>query len=145
MDFRYSPNTGISFPYAGIQVKALSNLLSFGSGREVLVDFGDLYGDAVNAIRKTGLEILQVPVDAGAMEIIQRVMDASGMAYTAGPVFYGAERPAEFNTTIRIAGILIPMTNGENRLFTEQPIPQLIEIFLRDQGIRLFRIQAKGQ
>jgi len=145
MDFRYSPNTGISFPYAGIQVQALSNLLSFGNGREVLVDFGDLYGDAVNAIRKTGLEILQVPVDAGAVEIIQQVMDAAGMAYTAGPVFYGAERPAEFNTTIAINGILIPMTNGENRLFTERPIPQLIEIFLRDRGIRLFRIQGMGQ
>lgn len=145
MNFRYSPNTGISFPYAGIQVQALSNLLSFGNGKEVLVDFGDLYGDAVNAIRETGLEILQVPLDSGAVEIIQRVMDAAGMAYTAGPVFYGAERPAEFNTTIRIDGILIPMTNGENRLFTERPVSQLIEIFLRDRGIRLFRIQGGDQ
>ena len=145
MNYRYSPNTGISFPYAGIQVQALSNLLSFGDGREILVDFGDLYGDAVNAIRKTGLEILQVPVDAGAVEIIQQVMDAAGMAYTTGPVFYGAERPAEFNTTIAIDGILIPMTNGENRLFTERPVPQLLEMFLRDRGLRLFRIQGKGQ
>jgi len=145
MNFHYSPNTGISFPYAGIQVKALSNLLSFGNGREILVDFGDLYGDAVNAIRKTGLEILQVPVDAGAVEIIRRVMEAAGMDYTAAPVFYAAERPAEFNTAITIDGILIPMTNGENRLFTERPIPQLIEIFLRDRGIRLFRIQGKTQ
>ena len=145
MDFRYSPNTGISFPYAGIQVQALSNLLSFGNGREVLVDFGDLYGDAVSAIRKTGLEILQIPVDAEALEIIQRVMDAAGMAYTTGPVFFGAERPAEFNTTITIDGILIPMANGENRLFTERPIPQLVGIFLRDRGIRLLPIRGNEQ
>ncbi|WP_319524183.1 LysM peptidoglycan-binding domain-containing protein [uncultured Desulfosarcina sp.] len=145
MGFRYSPNTGISFPYAGIQVQAQSNLLSFGNGREVLVDFGDLYGDAVEAIRKTGLEILQIPVDAGTVEIIQHVMDAAGTAHTAGPVFYGAERPAEFNTAITIDGILIPMNNGENRLFAERPIPQLIEMFLRDRGIRPFRIQGKAQ
>jgi len=145
MDFRYSPNTGISFPYAGIQVQALSNLLSFGNGREILVDFGDLYGDAVNAIRKTGLEILQIPVNADALEIIQRVMDAAGMAYTTGPVFFGAERPAEFNTTITIDGILIPRANGENRLYTERPIPQLVGIFLRDRGIRLLPIRGNEQ
>jgi hypothetical protein len=37
------------------------------------------------------------------------------------------------------------MANGENRLFTERPIPQLIEMFLRDRGIRLFRIQGMEQ
>jgi LysM repeat protein len=142
MHFGYSPNTGITFPYAGINVQALSNLLSFGNGREVLVDFGDLYGDAVSAIQKTGLEILRIPADAGAVEIIQIVMNAAGMAYTPAPVFYGANRPPEFNTSITIDGILIPMSNGENRLLTEQPIPQMIDIFLRDRGIRLVRIEG---
>jgi hypothetical protein len=84
-------------------------------------------------------------VDAEALEIIQRVMDAAGMAYTTGPVFFGAERPAEFNTTITIDGILIPMANGENRLFTERPIPQLVGIFLRDRGIRLLPIRGNEQ
>ena len=140
MGFSYAPNTGISFPYAGIQVQALSNLLSFGNGREILIDFGDLYGDAVTAIRETGLEIFQVSVDVGAVEIIQGLMDAGGMVHTPGPVFYGAERPAEFNTAIAIDGILIPKTNGETLLFVEKPLPQLIELFIRDQSIRPFQI-----
>ena len=140
MGFSYSPNTSISFPYAGIQVQALSNLLSFGNGREILIDFGDLYGDAVNAIRGTGLEILQINVDAGPVEIIQRLMDTAGMAYTASPVFYGANRPAELNTAISVNGILIPTDTGENRLITEKQIPELIETFFRDQGIQLVRV-----
>ena len=145
MGFNYSPNTSISFPYAGIQVQALSNLLSFGNGREILIDFGDLYGDAVNAIRDTGLEILQINIDAGPMEIIQRLMKTAGMAYTASPVFYGANRSAEFNTAISVSGILIPMDNGENRLFTERNIPELIRMFIRDQGIRLIRIEGTAR
>lgn len=145
MGFNYSPNTSISFPYAGIQVQALSNLLSFGNGREILIDFGDLYGDAVNAIRDTGLEILQVNLDAGPVEIIQRLMKTAGMAYTTSPVFYGANRSAEFNTAISVSGILIPMDNGENRLFTETKIPELIRLFIRDQGIRLIRIEGTAR
>jgi hypothetical protein len=142
MGFNYSPNTGISFPYAGIQVQALSNLLSFGNGREILIDFGDLYGDAVSAIRQTGLEVLQIQVDAGAVEIIQQLMTAGGMAYTAAPVFYGADRPPEFNTSVTVNGILIPMGNGERRLFTPTPIHELVAIFLREQGVQLVRIAA---
>jgi hypothetical protein len=142
MGFHYSPNTSISFPYAGIQVQALSNLLSFGNGREILIDFGDLYGDALTAIRETGLEIIQIRVDADGIQIIQRLMEAGGIAYTAAPVFYGADRPARYNTAITINGILIPTGSGENRLFTEAEIPELIDLFVRKQGIRLIRISA---
>ncbi len=145
MGFHYSPNTSISFPYAGIQVQAMSNLLSFGNGKELLIDFGDLYGDAVSAIRDTGLEILQVAVDAEPTEIIRQLMEAAGMAYTASPVFYGANRSAEFNTAITISGILIPAGNGENQLFTEMQIPELIEIFIRNQGIQLIRIAGNAR
>jgi hypothetical protein len=141
MGFPYSPNTSISFPYAGIQVQALSNLLSFGNGREILIDFGDLYGDAVNAIRGTGLEILQIDVDTGPVEIIQRLMKTAGTTYTASPIFYGANRSAEFNTAISVNGILIPTDTGENRLITEKQIPELIKTYLRDQGIQLVRVK----
>ncbi len=145
MGFSYSPNTGISFPYAGIQVQALSNLLSFGNGREILIDFGDLYGDAVAAIRQTGLDVLQIQVEAGAVEIIEKVMAAGGMAYTAAPVFYGAERPPDFNTSITVNGILIPMDNGERQLFTSTSVHELVAIFLREHGVRLVGITAADQ
>jgi LysM repeat protein len=145
MGFHYSPNTSISFPYAGIQVQALSNLLSFGNGREILIDFGDLYGDAVKAIRETGLEILQINVDAGSAEIIAQLMDTAGMAYTSSPVFYAANRSVEFNTAITVNGILIPAGSGTNRLFIETQIPELIEVFIRDQGVRLVRIQGTNR
>lgn len=144
MGFHYSINTAISFPYAGIQVKALSNLLSFGNGRETLVDFGDLYGDAVNAIRETGMEIIQIYVEDGPRDILRRLLEAAGMPFTANPVFYGADRPVEFNTAITIDGILIPIDEGRSRLFTELPIPELIGIFLRDKGIQLVQIKTAG-
>lgn len=142
MAFHYSPNTSISFPYAGIQVQALSNLLSFGKGKELLVDFGDLYGDAIKAIEQTGLDIIQINADAGSLEILQRLMETAGLGYTRSPVFYGADRPAEFNTAITVKGLLIPTGNGENRLFFEMQMPDLIERFIDGQGIQLVRIDT---
>jgi hypothetical protein len=63
------------------------------------------------------------------------------MAYTASPIFYGANRSAEFNTAISVDGILIPTGSGSNRLFVEKQIPELIKLFLLDQGVRLVRIE----
>jgi hypothetical protein len=143
MGFAYSPNAAISFPYAGIQVQAQSNLLSFGNGREVLVDFGDLYGDAVDAIRNTGLKILQIRADAQALEIIARVMAAAGMAHTIEPVFYAARRPAEFNTAITVRGVLIPASSGQSRLFTKTPLPEMIQAFIESRGHHLIFIHGQ--
>ncbi|WP_173179545.1 LysM peptidoglycan-binding domain-containing protein [Desulfosarcina ovata] len=140
MGFYYSPNTSISFPYAGIQVQALSNLLSFGNGREILVDLGDLYGEAITAIRDIGLDILQLQADTPPITVIAQLLDAAGMSYTREPVFYGADRPAEFNTALTVQGILVPTGRGENLLFTEAGIPELIGDFIRSQEIRIIEI-----
>jgi hypothetical protein len=67
------------------------------------------------------------------------------MGYTASPIFYGANRSAEFNTAISVSGILIPTDTGENRLITEKQIPELIITFLQDQDIMLVRIKDTGR
>ncbi len=141
MGFTYSPGIQVSFPYAGVQIAAQSNLLSFGNGKEVLVDFGDLYGDAVKAIEATGLEILQFNGDSEPLVIIGHLMDAAGIDYTQSPVFYGANRPVEFNTAITVNGILVQTKSGQDRLFIKKQIPQLIETFLLSRKIRLVKIE----
>lgn len=142
MGFSYSPNTTISFPYAGIQVQAQSNLLSLGNGRDLLVDFGDLYGDAVKAINETGLTVVQLKPVANPLDTIQQLMDAAAMSYTRLPVFYGADRPATYNSAFTVNGILVPADSGENLLFSNAGIPELITRFIAGQGIRPVRIDS---
>ncbi|MDL2322211.1 LysM peptidoglycan-binding domain-containing protein [Desulfosarcina sp. OttesenSCG-928-B08] len=136
MGFHYSPNVGITFPYTGIQVQALSNLVSFGNGNETLVDFGDLYGDAVAAIRNTGLSIVQILPDSKAIPALSQLLDMSGMAHTPNPVFYAAERSAEFNTAIQIHGVLV--TRPESQLlFTDVNLPEAVSVLIQRQGTRI--------
>ena len=52
LGYHFAQNVSITFPYAGIQVKAVSNLISLKNGNVLLVDFGDFHGDAIQAIKK---------------------------------------------------------------------------------------------
>lgn len=114
----YSPNIQITFPYAGIQVKAAANLISTGDGREFLVDFGDLYGDAVDAIRKTGLRIIQVATEESFRAVAIKILAALDGNYVENPTFLAAKRPAQYqyNIAVTIAGVLYHQSK-EKRLF----------------------------
>ena len=106
LGFTFAPNVSISFPYAGIQVKAYANLLSAGQGREVLIDFGDLYGDAVDAIRKSGQQLVQINTEETYTAIVHKLFEALGLTYVDNPTFLAARRSAEFNTSVTVPGIL---------------------------------------
>lgn len=135
LGFTYAPNTGITFPYAGIQVQAYADLLSAGQGHETLVDFGELYGDAIAAIGKTGLHIVQVTAEDTYGAILQKILSALGLAYESQPAFLAASRPAEFNTVITVFGLLYAKSESQHILLTGASLPSAITDMLSSQGI----------
>ncbi len=135
LGFTYGANTAITFPYAGIQIQAYADLVSAGNGRETLVDFGDLYGDAVTAISQTGLNIVQITADEGYGAIVQKLLAALSLAYDVQPSFLAAPRPAEFNTAITVSGILYAKSESRRILLTGIALPSAVTDLLSDQGI----------
>lgn len=135
LGFTYAANTGITFPYAGIQVEAYADLISIGDGRETLVDFGDLYGDAVAAISKTGLNIVQVAAEDSYGAIAQKLLTALALAYEFQPSFLGAQRPAEYNTTITVTGLLYAKSEKQRILLTGASLPSAVTDMLSSQGV----------
>ncbi len=135
LGFTYAVNTGITFPYAGIQVQAYANLLSAGQDREILVDFGELYGDAVAAITKTGLSIVQITAEESYGAIAQKIFSALGLPYEAQPSFLAAPRPAEFNTVVTVSGLLYAKSENKRILLTGALLPAAVTDLLSSQGI----------
>jgi LysM repeat protein len=135
LGFTYAANTGITFPYAGIQVQAYADLLAAGEGHETLVDFGDLYGDAIAAIGKTGLNIVQVTTEDSYGAIVQKLLSALGLPFESQPSFLAAPRPAEFNTVITVFGLLYAKSENEHILLTGAPLPAAVTDMLNGQGI----------
>ncbi len=134
---QYSKDITITFPYAGTQVQAVSNLVSTDSGNEFLIDFGDLYGDAIAEIQKTGLKVIQIKQDDSINTLITHILDAIGDAYLRDPVFYAAKRPADFNTKIRIKGFLITKTKGSRVLISAIPLHNRVLQFFNEDDVKV--------
>jgi LysM repeat protein len=135
LDLSYVPNTNITFPYAGIQVDAFSNLISTKDGREALVDFGDLYGDAITAIGKTGLKVVQIKAEETYGAIAQKLLTALSIKYEQHPTLMAAQRSPEFNTAITISGLLFDNGNNRRVLLTGASLHPAVTDMLSNQGI----------
>ena len=136
----YAQNVSIIFPYAGIQVQAVSNLISTPDGKELLVDFGDLYGDAIQSIEKTGFKIIQITEKDSMPTMIVRLLEAVDISYTHNPTFLAAKRPKTFNTEVIIPGFLIENMKKSKVLIAAGPLHDRILQFLGEQRIKIIRI-----
>ena len=134
LGFSYAADTSITFPYAGIQVEARSNLVSSADGPSMLIDFSDLYGDAISAIRQSGLDIVQLKPDDTTDMLLQKILTALAIPFQTRPVFWAAKRPKAFNTAITLPGHLIQ--NGQSKiLFSTLDLNKNIARFLQENGI----------
>jgi hypothetical protein len=141
MGYTYSPDVSISFPYSGVQVKTVSNLFTGSDGTPFLVDFGDLYGDAVSAIEKTGFKIIQIKDNDNYPVIIKKILDAMEVPYSNNPSFMAAKRPAIHNTVLTIPGFLLTGSKHPRILFSFAPLHNGIIQFLTNQGLKICMIQ----
>ncbi len=139
----YQEGIEVSFPYAGFQVSAQSNLLSLGTRGEYLIDFGNFQGDAVRAIESTGFKVIQITAKNDPDAIFAALLDILPVDRTETPVFFAAHRPRIYNTSISIPGQLITRADaGENGLLvTSAALQPDILAFLNQSGIRVVRIR----
>jgi hypothetical protein len=142
LGFHYTPNVDISFPYAGIQVQTVSNLLVKSEGLQFLIDFGELYGDSVTAIEKTGFNIIQLTKGDNFPAIIEKLISALGLPYSDSPAFLAASRPARHNTTLRIPGYIITGEGESKVLLSLVPLHDGLINFLADKGIKIVMIRS---
>ncbi len=145
MGYNYAQNVSITFPYAGIQVEAVSNLISRSDGTPLLVDFGDIYGDAVSAIEKTGFDIIQIKKEDDLQSIIQKLLSILGVNYTNNPTFFAAKRPAIYNTALTISGFLVANTREPKILLAVAPLHKEIIQFLQEKGIKIIKIESSTE
>ncbi len=144
LGYPYTPNVTISFPYAGIEVKAISNLVTLPSGNPVFIDYGDLYGDALTAIRQTGFRIIQIQKTDAPEAIVDKLVAAMQIDYTRNPNVLAAERPARYNTSIRVNGLLLrPDQKGGGVLLMSSRLDKPIINLLSTRGIRVVYVDMK--
>ena len=141
MGYRYRPNETISFEYAGITIEAASNIATHDSGTSFLIDFGEFYGDAVQAIKKSGRNIIQIK-DSDTLDAISaRLLAAMDASFTENPSFLAAKRSAGHNTTLTIPGFLIDDAKTPESLLAMVPLHEGVVEFLANNGINIMMVK----
>lgn len=140
---RYTENAKISFPYVGIQVEATTNIVSSSHGSDIVIDFEDLFGDAVRSIEKAGFRVVQIKRDDPLRRIVEKLLSAMEDHYTVDPTFYASKRPADYNTAVTIPGFLLEKKGYIHKtLLAEVPLHEDIVEFLKEQGVNIIMIMA---
>jgi hypothetical protein len=141
--FKYDEQLEITFDYAGFQVKAISNLLSAGPGKEVLVDFGEFQGDALKSVETTGFRVVQIKPGQDDLFVLKNLLQGLTVKFKENPIFWAAERRRIHNSSFQVPGLLIEYSSNPDELrtlLTFVPIhPHLIS-FLNQSGIRVVRL-----
>lgn len=145
MGYQYFPNKNISFQYAGIQINAASNLATKSNDNMFYIDFGNFYGDAVHAIEKSGYSIIQVKDNDSPDDIIQKLFGAMNASFVKNPTFLAAKRLADHNTRLTIPGFLMDHAGMSGVLLTLAPLHHGVIHFLKDNDIRIIRINLQGK
>ena len=143
LDLYYAQNIRISFPYSGIQISAFASLVSTGEGKEVLVDFENLYGDAFDAIKASGFRIISIKNMERANEVVEKVLTSLDIAFTKAPLIKGAERVAsKENLFLQARGsYYIERNNHHKYLLLFNQIPEPVLRHLQESGIDIITIQ----
>jgi LysM repeat protein len=135
LDFSYAPNVPITFTYAGMSIQAYADLISTQTGNEILVDFGDLYGDTLQAIRQGGQVVVQIEAQDDNAAIIRKMLGGLGETYAENPAFLAAARPAEFNTTITVPGVMYAGAENKRTLLSGVEMPPAVSDLLSANGV----------
>ncbi len=144
MGYRYEQNINITFPYKGIQVQALSNLISLkDDARLIIVDFGNIYGEAISAIKRAGMEVVRIDTEDNINTSIEKLLKGIGLDYTIDPMFFVAERPEKYNISLTIQGFLVADSDGNNILIATVPLHNELIQFLRDRDFKVVIVQPQ--
>ncbi|MDX9785627.1 MAG: hypothetical protein RBT11_02535 [Desulfobacterales bacterium] len=142
LNISYSPHVAISFPYSGMQIPAVSNLIDTANGRSLLIDFGSLYGEAVTAIETSGLKVIRLSAEDTSRDIIEKLLTGIGLSFQTDPHFSATPEPAAFGAEFSIPGYLVSLPASSEAFFSMVPLDPLLVQFFIDRGLDIFQIAS---
>lgn len=133
MGVSYAPDVPVTFPYAGFSLTMMSNMARTADGKEFLVDFGSLYGQAQEALTGLGLPLIQLGRQAESAKTVEKLLSAMGMPLDKPAPVYAARRSGP-RVSFAISGLA---HKDSSSLFVNGPLQDDMALFLNSLGFRL--------
>ncbi|MEE8397699.1 MAG: LysM peptidoglycan-binding domain-containing protein [Desulfobacterales bacterium] len=122
LGYAYSRQGDITFPYAGIQVQTVANIVLRENGSPLLVDFGDFNGEAVLALAEAGFDIILMKAEDDHHTVTLKLLRILGVTFSENPTFPAVERQGVNNTSLTVPGFLIPGVGTSSTLISTTPL-----------------------
>jgi len=143
LGYEFRSNVEISFPYAGFRVNATTHMISTDN-EKILVDFSDFKGDAIQSLESLGFRVIQIQDGMDYYGMASRLLSELSVSQKRPPLFWAAERRRIHNTSIRIPGTILTVSQGSEKetelLIPECEVPPEIRYFLAKKGLSLLQI-----
>ncbi len=139
LGWSFQDQVEISFPYAGVQVNAVSSMVSLGPDRSCLVDFGNFAGDSISAIVSSGLKVISTTDNYDPLELLHHLLDTFSIGYTDHPTIAVRDQKDGGGVFFTYPGIMVDLMDGKI-LFTTAIVPDGQLQFLENRGIQAIRI-----
>jgi hypothetical protein len=136
----YAVNVPVTFPYAGFEVKVLTNMARLHDGREIIVDLGNIQGQAKEHLQAMGLAVLSLPGQAQSAELSKIILEAAGATINEPPIFAAAKRERPAPATLTLPGLLAKWPEAPPAFITPAPLDSLLGQFLHSRGLRVLVI-----
>ncbi|SHJ60872.1 LysM domain-containing protein [Desulfatibacillum alkenivorans DSM 16219] len=137
----YKENSPFSFPYAGFEVETVVNRLKTKDGREVLIDFGTMGGEAHDTIRKMGFEVYRITKMDDALNGCRNMARELRLDFMWDPEYLGANRSRDIAPILKVPGLLIVEGRYRPVLVTDEPLHDMITAFLVDKGVSVILVK----
>lgn len=128
----FTQNVEITFPYADIQISSHANWIWSGKGKPVLVDFGSFYGDAIQALEKSGFVVVQILDTDSIRQGIPRLLNAIGVSFIMDSEIQTLRQPPQ-----RIPGIWIHRDALPSLILTDAVLDHHMIQAIQEKGIIL--------
>ncbi|MGB5985038.1 MAG: LysM peptidoglycan-binding domain-containing protein [Desulfobacterales bacterium] len=140
MGFTWVPNSQISFSYAGMELSAWADMVQDGDGEELLLNFGQIQGEAVDLLKQSGLAIVNLHRQVPLRDRLVTLFQALDVSCTYDPVFWAAARPATYNTSISASGLLASPLIGRQFLITPFSYSASALQIFQERGIQVIQL-----
>ena len=141
MGYPYDQHVPLSFQYAGFEVRTMTNLLHADNGVNVVVDFGNFYGEAKSAIEASGLKLVSIRPGEGSLAIVHKILNILGVSFNENPTLFAANRHVAKSISVTIKGFLVSDPDRASIFLSWMPVDPRLCGFLSERGVKVLEIQ----
>ncbi len=133
--FSYQENYRVSFFYGPIELSAVVGRIKRANASDLLVDFGNIYGEAFDAIRNQGYDIVTLAPESQIIGAAGKLFKALGASTTQNPSFVKGRH------IITLPGLYVTAPQKEIFLAEKRLTDEMTD-FLEEKDIQIIHTAA---